>query len=86
MNGRPLAALPDPIDAAIAAAAATPAPPVMEEILVNLSSGRQAILVVPPDLTDPEILDLVSGLSTQLRIQSHQVRAADPRSRILVPK
>jgi hypothetical protein len=82
MNHPALAARQDPIAEAIAA---VEAPSPMVQIAINLSTGRQAALIVPVDLADAEMLDLIAGISTRLRAQAHQARSAEPRSRILVP-
>ncbi len=69
----------DPIEAAIAKAAAPP-PPV--NVSVRLSSKRVVGLVVPPDLSGQEALDLVGFISVQLADELERRR---PQRRILVP-
>lgn len=71
----------DPIEAAIARAAAVPA---MVQGSIRLSTGRVVGIITPPDLTDGEFLELVAGIARDMR--QTQREAAVQRSRLLVPR
>ncbi|MHB8398592.1 MAG: hypothetical protein ACYDCI_06615 [Candidatus Limnocylindrales bacterium] len=79
-----LHALPDPVDAAIAAAE-QPVQVTMGQHRVTLSSGRPAFVVLPTDATDTEVFDLVGVLATQIRAALAEARNG-PASRLLVPR
>lgn len=74
---------PDPVDAAIAAAAAAAEQTVtvdMAQLDVNLFSGRPMRIALPIDFTDVEALQAVQALL----IVMDQIRAARPTSRLVV--
>ena len=85
MNRPKLVAVPDQLDAALAAAAEPP-PVRLGQVDVTLSSGRAARLIVPVDLSDTEILDLLAALSNQMRQAALAARSEGAGSRILVPR
>lgn len=73
----------DPIDQAIAAAAA-PATVQLVEVKVQISStGRPVIMAVPVDLDDGEIIELAAFVLVGLR--PHIARTTSPASRLIVP-
>lgn len=75
----------DPIDAAIAATA-LPAEVQVVEIPVTLSSsGRPAIVTLPADATDAELVDLAGWLLTRVRAHIREAQQG-PASRIIVPQ
>lgn len=58
----------DQVDQAIAATEPTQAPLAMAEIPVLLqSTGRPAVLGVPEDITDAEVMELTGWMLTKLR-------------------
>jgi hypothetical protein len=71
----------DPVGAAIAAVSQ---PPVVRGATcqITLPTGRPAMLTVPEDVTDLELLGLVSA-AVQFGME---LRARRPASRILVPQ
>ncbi len=71
----------DPIDSAIAAAAASEEPRVT--IQVKLGTGRIVALNVPVDLTPLEAIETISYVST--RMPAKLVEASTHRSPLLVP-
>lgn len=68
---------PDPIDAAIAAAAAGDALEAYTsvQLTLNRSSGRVVMLGVPGDMTEAEALELVGWLGNGLMAHLASVRA-----------
>lgn len=67
MTGKPNGA--DPIDRAVAAAEAGEAQQPMEQINVKISStGRPFVVAFPPDMTESELLEVVSWMSNNLRL------------------
>lgn len=75
----------DAIDAAISAAD-EPAPVVMTQLQVTISStGRPAVVAIPEDATDAEIAEFAGWILTSVLMAFRQKRAAAPASRIIVP-
>lgn len=71
-----LRAVPDPIDAAIAAAA-EPAPIEMQQVnVVITSTGRPAAVVIPIDITDAELGELAGWMLTAVMNAKRAERAA----------
>jgi hypothetical protein len=58
----------------------------MQQINVNLASGRPAIIAIPSDATDAELADLAGALLTQVIQQKRAEREKGPAARILVPR
>lgn len=74
----------DQVDQAIAAAAIAEAEQPVIEIPVQMASSRRmAAVLIPPDATDAELVDLAGWLLTTVRAH---VRASRPTSPIIVPK
>ncbi len=74
----------DAVDQAIAAAAQ----PLQQRFRAQVALGgpdRVAAFDLPADLTDEELLGLISGLARELRAQIATQRAQGPRPRLLVP-
>ena len=69
---------PDPLDAAIAAAESQVE---MIQVQVTLATGRPAIIAMPKDATDLEILSLVG----QALMLGDKLRAMRPSSRLVLP-
>lgn len=80
MSGSGNGKAPDPIDAAIAAASA----PIVQgaTVQITLPTGRPAVLTVPVDVTDTELVGLVAA-AIQFAMQ---LRSQRPASRILLPQ
>ena len=81
MSGSGNGKAPDPIDAAIAAAS-TPAAVQGATVQITLPTGRPAVLTVPVDVTDTELVGLVAA-AIQFAMQ---LRSQRPASRILLPQ
>lgn len=80
-----LKALPDPVEAAIAAAE-EPAPLRIARIQVTIAStGRPAAVEIPADATDAELAELCGWMLTAVLGNLRAQRAAQPASRIILP-
>jgi hypothetical protein len=76
----------DQLDAAIAATEGQKAVVQMEQINVTIAStGRPFAIGIPMDMTEPELLEVIGWMSTNLRIHLGQRRAKGPASRIVLP-
>lgn len=76
---------PDPIDAAINAAAAPTVQ--MEQLQVTIAStGRPFVVAFPSDLTDAELLEIIGWQGTALRTHLAENRAKTAGGRILVAR
>lgn len=69
---------PDPLDAAIAAAEQVE----MAQLQVTLLTGRPALIALPKDASDVEILNLIGNILAL----GDQLRAMRPSSRIIIPR
>lgn len=76
-----MSGLADPVEAAIAAA---DAPTVqLRQVQVTITcSGRPAVVAVPADASDSELLELAGWMLTQLR---GALRADEAKTRIIMP-
>lgn len=74
----------DPVDEAIAA---TAQPGVaLRQVTVTISStGRPFVVAIPQDMTESELLEAISWMSTQLRISLAQERSKLAGGRIILP-
>lgn len=79
MNGDP----PDKIDQAIAEAE-LPQVEVIEIPVTLSSSGRPAVLAIPKDATDAELVDLAGWMLTIVRQHVREQRDKPTRPRLLV--
>ena len=75
----------DPVDQAIAATQ-QPEPMALQQVgpITITSTGRPAVLAVPPDLTDDELLELASWLLNPGGLRA-MLRRTSPASRIVLP-
>jgi hypothetical protein len=81
----------DAIDQAVAAAAADQPEGTetvrLEQVTVTISATRRPFVVAfPPDMTDTELLEVASWVLVNLRAEMAKRRAANPASRILIPR
>ena len=80
-----LKALPDPVDAAIAAASEPP-PVRLAQVQVTIAStGRPAVIAIPDDATDAEIAELCGWMLTTLMGSLRERRTTAASGRILLP-
>lgn len=75
----------DPVDEAIAAAAAQPRTFQMQQHSVTIAStGRPFVMAVPVDVTEAELLEIVGWVGRDLRLALQQ-RQRTTRPRIVIP-
>jgi hypothetical protein len=74
----------DPIDDAIKATDPAPEPTLIQVPIVIASTGRPVVVLVPPDLSDAETIELAAYLLTGLR--PHIAASLGPPSPLIVAR